>query len=105
MTAVVYDTWWMTRRRLAVFLAQPGYLVVTLIQPVIWLFLFGSLFGRVVELPGFGANSYLDYLVPGGAGDERVWRATCGPAWALSRRSNGAPSTASSPCRSAGAPS
>jgi len=32
---------------------------------VIWLFLFGSLFRRVVELPGFGAPSYLDYLVPG----------------------------------------
>ena len=65
MTAVVYDTWWLTRRRLAVFLAQPGYLVVTLIQPAIWLFLFGGLFGRVVDLPGFSANSYLDYLIPG----------------------------------------
>jgi ABC-2 type transport system permease protein len=32
---------------------------------VIWLFLFGSLFRKVVELPGFGAPSYLDYLVPG----------------------------------------
>ena len=32
---------------------------------MIWLFLFGSLFRKVVELPGFGAPSYLDYLVPG----------------------------------------
>lgn len=65
MSTVVVDTWWLTRRRLAVFLAQPGYLAVALIQPVIWLFLFGNLFRRVVELPGFGASSYLDYLVPG----------------------------------------
>ena len=34
-------------------------------QPVVWLFLFGQLFKRVVELPGFGSASYLDYLVPG----------------------------------------
>src|SRR5262249_55439323 len=32
---------------------------------VIWLFLFGSLFRKIVELPGFGTASYLDYLVPG----------------------------------------
>jgi ABC-2 type transport system permease protein len=32
---------------------------------VIWLFLFGSLFKKVVELGGFGTTSYLDYLVPG----------------------------------------
>jgi ABC-2 type transport system permease protein len=47
------------------FVKQPAYLVLTLIQPVIWLFLFGSLFERVTELPGFGGGSYLDYLVPG----------------------------------------
>ena len=41
-------------------------LVFSLIQPVIWLFLFGQLFRQVVELPGFGYHgSYLDYLVPG----------------------------------------
>jgi ABC-2 type transport system permease protein len=65
MSSVVRDTWWMTARRLAVFVRQPWFLVITLIQPVIWLFLFGSLFRKVVELPGFGAPSYLDYLVPG----------------------------------------
>jgi ABC-2 type transport system permease protein len=65
MSTVVTQTWWMTLRRLKVFVRQPGYLVIMLIQPVIWLFLFGSLFRKVVELPGFGAPSYLDYLVPG----------------------------------------
>ncbi|MFO7299076.1 MAG: ABC transporter permease [Actinomycetes bacterium] len=65
MTTVFRDTWWLTRRRLAIFLNQPGYLVVTLIQPAVWLFLFGNLFRRVVELPGFGVDNYLDYLVPG----------------------------------------
>lgn len=65
MNGLVVDTMWMTHRRLKVVLHQPGYLFITLVQPVIWLFLFGSLFKRIVELPGFGASSYLDYLVPG----------------------------------------
>jgi ABC-2 type transport system permease protein len=62
---MIADTWWMTRRRLQVFVRQPWYLVFTLIQPVIWLFLFGNLFKRVVELPGFASTSYLTYIVPG----------------------------------------
>jgi ABC-2 type transport system permease protein len=65
MTTVAANTWWMTVRRLQAFVQQPAFLVITLIQPVIWLFLFGALFRRVVELPGFGSSSYLDYLVPG----------------------------------------
>jgi ABC-2 type transport system permease protein len=59
------ETWWMTHRRLKALAAQPAYLVITLVQPAIWLFLFGNLFRKVVELPGFGTPSYLDYLVPG----------------------------------------
>jgi ABC-2 type transport system permease protein len=54
-----------TARRLRVFIQQPAFLVFTLIQPVIWLFLFGNLFRRIVDLPGFGGGSYLTYLVPG----------------------------------------
>ncbi|MFF7186787.1 ABC transporter permease [Streptomyces sp. NPDC008222] len=65
MSAALSETWYMTRRQLMVFARQPAYAVITLIQPVIWLFLFGSLFKEVVELGGFGTTSYLDYLVPG----------------------------------------
>lgn len=39
---------------------------MTLIQPVIWLLLFGTLFKRVIEIPGFNAHgSYIGFLVPG----------------------------------------
>lgn len=65
MTALVTGTWWMTHRRLSALLRNPAVLVMTLAQPMIWLFLFGELFKKVVELPGFGAASYLDYIVPG----------------------------------------
>ncbi|AZQ33572.1 ABC transporter permease [Streptomyces cyaneochromogenes] len=65
MSTAVAQTWYMTQRQLMVFVRQPAYAVITLIQPVIWLFLFGSLFKKVIELGGFGTTSYLDYLVPG----------------------------------------
>ncbi|MFF7644560.1 ABC transporter permease [Streptomyces canus] len=65
MSMAVSQTWYMTQRQLMVFVRQPAYAIITLIQPVIWLFLFGSLFKKVVELGGFGTTSYLDYLVPG----------------------------------------
>ena len=32
---------------------------------MIWLLLFGALFKRVVEIPGFSGGSYIDYLTPG----------------------------------------
>lgn len=62
---VLSDTWYMTQRQLMAILRQPVFLAMALIQPVIWLFLFGNLFRKVVELGGFGTTSYLDYLVPG----------------------------------------
>jgi ABC-2 type transport system permease protein len=65
MTAIATHTSLMTGRQLRALARQPAYLVISLIQPVIWLFLFGSLFRKIVELPGFGSASYLDYLVPG----------------------------------------
>ena len=50
-------------------LRQPAFIGIGLVQPVIWLFLFGQLFRRVVDIPGFGPGgpsaSYLDYLIPG----------------------------------------
>jgi ABC-2 type transport system permease protein len=58
-------SWYMTLRLLRVRVRQPWYIAITLVQPIIWLLLFGALFRRVVELPGFGASSYLDFLTPG----------------------------------------
>jgi ABC-2 type transport system permease protein len=68
LTEVASHTWFMTQRQLRALMRQPAYLVITLVQPVIWLFLFGALFHKVADLPGFGStgtSSYLDYLVPG----------------------------------------
>ncbi|MCX4583318.1 ABC transporter permease [Streptomyces sp. NBC_01481] len=64
-TNAVAQTWYMTQRQLVAVARQPAYLVMMLIQPVIWLFLFGNLFKKIVELGGFGTTTYLDYLIPG----------------------------------------
>lgn len=64
MTAMT-QTYYMTGRHVRAFLRQPWFVAVSLVQPVIWLLLFGALFKSVTTIPGFGGNaSYLDYLVP-----------------------------------------
>jgi ABC-2 type transport system permease protein len=55
----------MTQRQLRALLRQPAWIVVTLVQPIMWLLLFGSLFKSIVNLPGFGSDSYVDFLTPG----------------------------------------
>ena len=52
-------------RGIRAFARQPAFVVITLIQPMIWLLLFGQLFKRVVEIPGFSGGSYIDFLTPG----------------------------------------
>lgn len=65
MTATLTQSWFMTTRLLRGTLRQPLFLAIGLVQPVVWLLIFGQLFGRVTELGGFGTQSYLDYLTPG----------------------------------------
>ena len=55
----------LTQRQLRALLRQPWYIAFTIVQPVIWLVLYGQLFQRVVELPGFHAESYITFLTPG----------------------------------------
>jgi ABC-2 type transport system permease protein len=52
-------------RSLRALLRQPAWIFATLVQPVVWLLLFGALFKRVVEIPGFESGSYIDFLTPG----------------------------------------
>jgi ABC-2 type transport system permease protein len=41
------------------------FLFFSLLQPFLWLFLFGNLFSAVSRLPAFGGQSYLGFLAPG----------------------------------------
>jgi ABC-2 type transport system permease protein len=58
------QTWQVALRYLRVLLRQPAFIVITLIQPIIWLLLFGALFKSVTHIPGFH-GSYVNYLTPG----------------------------------------
>ncbi|HEX2088217.1 MAG TPA: ABC transporter permease [Solirubrobacteraceae bacterium] len=65
MTALA-DTFTLTVRDLLRLWRQPVFIFVSLVQPVIWLLLFGALFERVVDIPGFeGGGDYKQYIVPG----------------------------------------
>ena len=44
---------------------SPALIAFTLVQPAIWLLLFGQLFKGVVNLPGFSDSSYIAFLTPG----------------------------------------
>jgi ABC-2 type transport system permease protein len=60
------DTWYLTGRKLHALVRQPMMLVMGVAQPAIWLFLFGGLFQKVIDIPGFAYHgSYLAYLIPG----------------------------------------
>ena len=52
---------------------------MNLVQPMIWLLLFGQLFKSVVDIPGFAAGqTYLEFLTPGIV----MMMALFGSAWA-----------------------
>ena len=59
------QTWQVTLRSLRVIARQPAFLGIALVQPIIWLLLFGALFKAVTEIPGFHGGSYVNYLTPG----------------------------------------
>jgi ABC-2 type transport system permease protein len=59
------QSWQIYMRGIRVLLRQPAYLGITIIQPIIWLLLFGALFKSVTLIPGFAAGSYIDFLTPG----------------------------------------
>jgi ABC-2 type transport system permease protein len=65
MTIAIRQSWQVNLRCLRAFVRQPAWVAIALVQPVIWLLLFGALFKRVVEIPGFEGGSYIVFLTPG----------------------------------------
>jgi ABC-2 type transport system permease protein len=65
MTTFLAHSWFFARRELRNLARQPWWIAVSLAQPIIYLLLFAALFRKVVEIPGFGADSYLDFFTPG----------------------------------------
>src|SRR5262249_14718536 len=64
MTALRH-TWQVALRCIRAPLRQPAWVGISLTQPVIWLLLFGALFKRTADIPGFTGGSYIEFLTPG----------------------------------------
>ncbi|HEX6755397.1 MAG TPA: ABC transporter permease [Mycobacteriales bacterium] len=62
MTALVAEPAFFAARGIRALVRQPWYIAFTLLQPVVWLLLFGALFENVVPSP---TGDYLAYLTPG----------------------------------------
>jgi ABC-2 type transport system permease protein len=58
-------TWQVALRHIRELLRQPAWVGISLVQPVIWLLLFGALFKRTADIPGFTGGSYIEFLTPG----------------------------------------
>jgi ABC-2 type transport system permease protein len=58
------DTGWMVVRQARNLMREPIWIALLLIQPMIWLLLYGQLFSRVPALRG-GASTYIEFLTPG----------------------------------------
>ncbi|MCC6302882.1 MAG: ABC transporter permease [Gammaproteobacteria bacterium] len=54
------DTWHLFNKYMIITLRMPMWSLFTLIQPLIWLIIFGQLFGRFVQ-----SEHYMDFMVPG----------------------------------------
>jgi ABC-2 type transport system permease protein len=66
LPAMLSHSWYLTGRKLHALVRQPWVLAFGVVQPAIWLFLFGALFHKIIDIPGFTyGGSYLAYLVPG----------------------------------------
>jgi ABC-2 type transport system permease protein len=62
---VVNDTYWVFWREMKRFRGQRVRILFTITQPILWLALMGNMYQRVAAVPGFPAQSYLDYMAPG----------------------------------------
>ena len=59
------DTWYLFVRLVRITRRMPVFLVLSIMQPVLWMLLFGQLFSRVTTIPGFGTDSYIQFIAPG----------------------------------------
>src|SRR4051794_17665772 len=59
------DTWHLFLRLIRATMRMPVFVIISIVQPILWVLLFGQLFRAVTTIPGFGASSYVQFLAPG----------------------------------------
>jgi ABC-2 type transport system permease protein len=61
---VAAHTWYMIVRQTRNLMREPIWIALILIQPLVWLVLYGQLFKNATHLGGFGTTSYVTFLAP-----------------------------------------
>ena len=64
MTQTLRHTGWMVVRQVRNLMREPIWIALMVIQPMIWLVLYGQLYSKVPAVRG-GAVSYIEFLTPG----------------------------------------
>ncbi len=59
------DTWHLFGRLLRATVRMPVFVVISIVQPILWVLVFGRLFQQVATIPGFEGSSYMQFLAPG----------------------------------------
>ena len=65
------DTWHLFLRLIRATMRMPVFVIISIVQPVLWVLLFGQLFKSVTTIPGFESHahvqsiSYVQFLAPG----------------------------------------
>lgn len=59
------DTWLVFRRSLGLTVRQPAWLIAGVVQPFVYLLLFGPLLNSLASMPGFPAGGAFNVFVPG----------------------------------------
>ena len=59
------DTWYLFNKYMKITVRMPMWTLFTLVQPLIWLIIFGQLFKNITQVPGFPTGTYIDFFVPG----------------------------------------
>src|ERR687889_1795260 len=63
--SLIQDSWHLLNRTNKRFVRKPFLIFFSLFQPIIFLLLFTQLFSRFAAVPGFPADNYLLFAVPG----------------------------------------
>src|SRR3569833_907184 len=71
------DTWYLFHKYMKITFRMPMWTLFTLVQPLIWLIIFGQLVRNMTQLPGFPPGSYMDFFVPG----ELIMTVLFGTSW------------------------
>jgi ABC-2 type transport system permease protein len=61
---IARHTWYLTLRQARNLMREPIWIALLLVQPMVWLILYGQLFKNVTRLGGFGTTSYITFLAP-----------------------------------------